>query len=227
MADWYRLGAKDDLVARAPFSTKIERHRIAIFVYARRLTAISDMCNHKGGPLSEGRGDGVYVQIPPVAPRKLLKHKPSHLLEAHPKTPGAPCRVLGISTTFLDEDNPRFATSDALLDHAMARAREVGAETQLIKLRSLNFKHCEGNYSTASNACTWPCAITERDPSDQLTSVYGGAGADVINMSLGKATTYAYQRGVTVVVAMGNDAVGEVRARRTSRSRAAPASIGR
>jgi lantibiotic leader peptide-processing serine protease len=52
----------------------------------------------------------------------------------------------------------------------------------------------------------------------------GGGGADVINMSLGalfprqgvgaatlavalgKATTYAYQRGVTVVVAMGNDA---------------------
>jgi len=52
----------------------------------------------------------------------------------------------------------------------------------------------------------------------------GGAGADVINMSLGalfprqgrgaaqlavalgKATTYAYQRGVTVVAALGNDA---------------------
>ena len=53
----------------------------------------------------------------------------------------------------------------------------------------------------------------------------GGAGADVINMSLGalfprqgvgaaklavalgKATTYAYQRGVTVIAALGNDAV--------------------
>ena len=221
MADWYRLGAKDELLARAPFSLKLERHRIAIFVHDGRLTAISDICNHKGGPLSEGRlrgefvtcpwhgweysvvtgkgpavydeeqvpvyaleerSDGVYVQIPPVAPRKLLKHKPSHLLEEHPKPPGAPGRVLGISTTFLDEGNPRFSTSDALLDHAMARARELGADTQLIRLRSLNFKHCEGNYSKASHACTWPCAITERDPEDQLTAVYEGLvhWADVV-----------------------------------------------
>ena len=31
--------------------------------------------------------------------RDELLHKLSHLLEAHPKTPGAPPRVLGISTT--------------------------------------------------------------------------------------------------------------------------------
>ena len=221
MADWHRLGSKDELLTRAPFSLKIERHRIAVFLYQGRLTAISDICNHKGGPLSEGRlhgefvtcpwhgweysvvtgkgpagydeeqvpvyaleerADGVYVQLPPVAPRKLLKHKPSHLLEEHAKAPGAPCRVLGISTTAMDDGNPRFSTSDALLEHAIARAGELKADTQLIKLRGLNFKHCEGNYSKASHACTWPCAITERDPEDQLTAVYEGLvhWADVV-----------------------------------------------
>jgi len=221
MPEWHRLGSKDELLALAPFATRIDRHRIAVFVYGSRLTAISDICNHKGGPLSEGRltgefvtcpwhgweysvvtgkgpagydeeqvpvyaleerPDGVYVQIPPVAPRKLLKHKPSHLLEEHPKPPGARCRVLGISTTAMDDGNPRFSTSDALLDHAMARASELAADTQLIKLRALSFRHCEGNYSKASRACTWPCAITERDPADQLTVVYEGLvhWADVV-----------------------------------------------
>src|SRR5439155_15899493 len=195
MATWHRLGDATVLRARIPFSVDVERHRIAVFLHGGRLTAISDICNHKGGPLSEGRlrgefvtcpwhgweysvvtgkgpagydeeqvpvyaleerPDGVYVQIPPIAPRKLLKHKPSHLLAEHPKEPGSPCRVLAISTTAMDEGNPRFSTSDALLDHAIGRARELGADTQLIKLRSLDFKHCEGNYSKASHACTWP-----------------------------------------------------------------------
>ena len=213
MSTWHRLGDASELRARVPCSVNVERHRIAVFLYNGRLTAISDICNHKGGPLSEGRlrdefvtcpwhgweysvvtgkgpagydeeqvpvyaleerPDGVYVQIPPIAPRKLLKHKPSHLLAEHPKEPGSPCRVLAISTTAMDEGNPRFSTSDTLLDHAIGRARELSADTQLIKLRSLDFKHCEGNYSKASHACTWPCAITERDPADQLTAVYEG-----------------------------------------------------
>ena len=221
MTTWHRVGTKDELLARAPVALQVERHRIAIFLHEGRLTAISDICNHKGGPLSEGRvrgefvrcpwhgweysvvtgkgpagydeeqvpvyaleerADGVYVGLPPVAPRRLLKHKPSHLLEEHPKAPGAPCRVLGISTTAMDDANPRFSTSDALLEQAISRARELKADTQLIKLRSLAFQHCEGNYSKASHACTWPCAITERDPADQLTAVYEGLvhWADVV-----------------------------------------------
>ena len=130
----------------------------------------------------EERQDGVYVQLPPVQPRKLVKHKPSHLLQEHPKPAGAPPRVLAISTTAMDEGNPRFSTSDALLDHALGRAGELGAETRLIRLRTLSFQHCEGNYSKASHACTWPCAITERDPDDQLTAVYEGLvhWADVV-----------------------------------------------
>jgi multimeric flavodoxin WrbA len=131
----------------------------------------------------EEREDGVYVRTPPVAPRKLLKHKPSHLLEEHPKPAGAPPRVLGLSTTAMDEANPRFSTSDHLLERALEHAGGVlGADTQYIKLRDLKFRHCEGNYSKAARACTWPCAITERDPDDQLTAVYEGLvhWADVV-----------------------------------------------
>jgi nitrite reductase/ring-hydroxylating ferredoxin subunit/multimeric flavodoxin WrbA len=225
MDTWHLLGTRDDLLARVPFATKIERHRVAVFHHEGRFRAISDICNHRGGPLSEGRlhgefvmcpwhaweysvitgkgpagydeeqvpvyaleerADGVYLKLPPEMPRHLLKHKPSHLLEAHPRTPGAPPRVLGISTTAMDDVNPRFSTSDALLDHALGHARDArGAETQLLRLRDLAFRPCEGNYSKAARACTWPCAITERDPGDQLTPVYEGLvhWADVVLIS--------------------------------------------
>jgi nitrite reductase/ring-hydroxylating ferredoxin subunit/multimeric flavodoxin WrbA len=222
MANWHRLGTKEEVAARAPYSVKLDRHTIAIFHYDGRIRAIGNGCNHKGGPLCEGRmrdeyvvcpwhgweysvltghgpegydeeqvpvfdtderADGVYVSTPPRLPRRLLKHKPCHLLDEHPKPAGAPPRVLGISTTAMDPTNPRFSTSDALLDHALGYARgSLGSETQLIRLRDLAFRHCEGNYSKAARACTWPCAITERDPNDQLTPVYEGLAhwADVV-----------------------------------------------
>jgi multimeric flavodoxin WrbA len=91
--------------------------------------------------------------------------------------------VLGISTTAMDEANPRFSTSDVLLEHALAHASAaLGADTQLLRLRELRFRPCEGNYSKAARACTWPCAITERDPEDQLARVYEGLvhWADVV-----------------------------------------------
>ncbi len=85
----------------------------------------------------------------------------------------------------MDADNPRFSTSDALLDAAMSHPAAGGAETRLVRLRDLAFRACEGNYSKASHACTWPCAITERDPGDQLTPVYEGLvhWADVVLIS--------------------------------------------
>ena len=179
-------------------------------------SAISDICNHRGGPLSDGRlhgefvmcpwhaweysvitgkgpegydeeqvpvyrletrDDGVYVELPPVMPRSLLKHKPSHLLEPHPKPADAPPRVLGISTTGMDAVNPRFSTSDCLLEHAVAHLGAQGADTSVIRLRELAFRHCEGNYSKASHACTWPCAITERDPDRRAHAGLRGPGA--------------------------------------------------
>ena len=125
----------------------------------------------------------VSVATPPVMPRKLIAHKPLHLLEEHAKPIGAPPRILGISTTAMDDTNPRFSTSDILLQHALTHAgAQLHADTQLIRLRELSFRHCEGNYSKAARACTWPCAITERDPEDQLTAVYEGLihWADVV-----------------------------------------------
>jgi nitrite reductase/ring-hydroxylating ferredoxin subunit/multimeric flavodoxin WrbA len=132
------------------------------------------------------RPDGVYVETPPVTPRKLMKHEPHPLLTPAPKPAGAPPRVLGIATTAMDEANPRFSTSDALLAHAMRHAKDgLRADTQTIQLRDLKFRPCEGNYSKASHACIWPCAITERDPEDQLTGVYAGLvnWADVVLIS--------------------------------------------
>jgi nitrite reductase/ring-hydroxylating ferredoxin subunit/multimeric flavodoxin WrbA len=219
---WHRLGTRDELLARVPFATRIEQHTVAVFHYEGAFRAIGNTCNHKGGPLCEGRmrgefvvcpwhaweysvvtgrgpegydeeqvpvfsveerADGVYAATPPSSPRKLAKHKPCHLLSEHAKRPGTPPRVLGISTTAMDGGNPRFSTSDALLEHALAAARaRLGAETNLVRLRDLRFSPCEGNYSKAARACTWPCAITERDPADELTEVYEGLvhWADVV-----------------------------------------------
>jgi nitrite reductase/ring-hydroxylating ferredoxin subunit/multimeric flavodoxin WrbA len=222
MDTWHPLGDRENLLAQVPFAVKLDRHRIAVFHHDGAFRAIADGCNHRGGPLSEGRlhgeyvmcpwhgweysvitgrgpqgfdeeqvpvfaieerPDGVWIKTPPVMPRKLLKHKPSHLLEDHPKPAGAPPRVLGLSTTMMDSANPRYSTSDALLEHALAHAGSTrGADTRLVRLRDLDFRPCEGNYSKASRACTWPCAITERDPADQLTEVYEGLvhWADVV-----------------------------------------------
>ncbi len=210
---WHQIGPRDEVLRRARFSVTHADYSIALFSHEGRLRAIGNRCNHKGGPLCEGRLRGEFVQCPwhgweysvitgkgpmgydeeqvptfaveerngvffvatpPTMPAQLIDHKPSHLLDDHLKPVGSPPRMLGISTTGMDGENPRFSTSDALLDHALANAAKLGADTQLIRLRDLAFRHCEGNYSKAARACTWPCAITERDPSDQLGAVYEG-----------------------------------------------------
>jgi nitrite reductase/ring-hydroxylating ferredoxin subunit/multimeric flavodoxin WrbA len=225
MSTWHRLGTKDELLARVPFAVKLDRHTIAVFHYDGGFRAISGSCNHKGGPLADGRlhgeyvmcpwhaweysvvtgkgpegygedaaavftveerADGIFVATPPATARKVMKHEPHPLLTPAPKPAGAPPRVLGIATTAMDEANPRFSTSDALLAHAMRHAKDgLHADTQTIQLRDLKFRPCEGNYSKASHACIWPCAITERDPEDQLTAVYAGLvnWADVVLLS--------------------------------------------
>ncbi len=123
----------------------------------------------------EERPDGVYLDTDPVTPRHLVRHDPHPLTVIAPRPLGAPPRVLGISTTAMDAGNPRFSTSDHLLEVAVEHARtRLGAETRLIRLSDLRFRACEGNYSKSAQACTWPCAITERDPEDQLTPVYEG-----------------------------------------------------
>ena len=85
----------------------------------------------------------------------MLTEGSRSLVRESPSSPRAAGSLSGVAIWAEKARNqriadPRFSTSDALLGHASERARELGADTQLINLRSLDFKHCEGNYSKAS-----------------------------------------------------------------------------
>src|SRR4030095_4113700 len=81
--------------------------------------------------------------------------------------------VLGISTTNFNTSLPRYSTSEAALEKALVYAKEkYNAETRMIRLRDLKFRHCEGYYSQHENACTWPCSISEMEPHDGMNEVY-------------------------------------------------------
>jgi nitrite reductase/ring-hydroxylating ferredoxin subunit/multimeric flavodoxin WrbA len=83
-------------------------------------------------------------------------------------------RILGISTTNAnDKVAPRQSTSEDALNFALKYAKNnLGAETVMIKLRQLEFNHCEGYYSKNANACIFPCSISERDSEDQMIQIY-------------------------------------------------------
>ena len=59
-----------------------------------------------------------------------------------------------------------------VLSVIIAAGKKFGAETKMIRLNDLKFRHCEGYFSKSLHACTWPCSITQMDPSDQLDQVY-------------------------------------------------------
>ncbi len=107
-----------------------------------------------------------------AATRRTHGDHPPHPLARKVVRADGPIRVVGISTTSMDINNPRYSTSDALLDIAMEHAASSGAETRTIRLAQLKFRACEGYYSKAAHACTWPCSITQMDPGDQLEQVY-------------------------------------------------------
>jgi multimeric flavodoxin WrbA/nitrite reductase/ring-hydroxylating ferredoxin subunit len=126
----------------------------------------------------------LLVSEAPVTKRSRGEHKPQPLARRIQRAPG-PVRVVGISTTNMDIANPRYSTSDALLAEAMQHAATLGVETKTIHLARLKFRPCEGYYSKSAHACTWPCSITQMDPSDQLEVVYEAIvhWADVILVS--------------------------------------------
>jgi len=137
-------------------------------------------CEHDSVPthavkVEDGR---VWVDMAEATPRKRGNRPPHPLTKITMRgQPGGalmsdPVRVVGISTTNMDVLNPRYSTSDKLLNVALARAREQGAETRLIRLADLKFRACEGYYSKSSRACIWPCSITQMDPDDQMARVY-------------------------------------------------------
>ncbi len=113
----------------------------------------------------------LWVRGEPATRRQKRPHARHPLARPLRREPG-PVRVAGLSTAAMDAANPRFSTSDALLETAIRHAGEQGCETRFIKLNDLKFRHCEGYYSKSAQACTWPCSITEMDPSDGLEQVY-------------------------------------------------------
>jgi nitrite reductase/ring-hydroxylating ferredoxin subunit/multimeric flavodoxin WrbA len=124
----------------------------------------------------------VLVKSVPLSKRSRLPHA-AHPLAREPVRAPGPIRVLGISTTAMTLGEPRYSTSEDLLDAAMKHATQtLECESQIIRLRELGFRACEGFYSKAARACTWPCSITQMDPSDQMEKVYEGVvhWADVI-----------------------------------------------
>jgi multimeric flavodoxin WrbA/nitrite reductase/ring-hydroxylating ferredoxin subunit len=105
--------------------------------------------------------------------RHRLPHDPHPLdRDPTPRPPG-PLRVVGISTTVMDNRYPRYSTSEALLESALEEARkEHSLEAREIKLRELSFRACEGYYSKSAHACTWPCSISQMDSKDGMNVVY-------------------------------------------------------
>jgi len=117
--------------------------------------------------------------------RNRKPHDPHPLARKIERAPGG-VRVAGISTTNMDEANPRYSTSDALLQVCLDHARDaLQCETKLIRLSALKFRNCEGYYSKSAHACTWPCSITQMDDKDELTAVYEALvhWADVVLVS--------------------------------------------
>jgi nitrite reductase/ring-hydroxylating ferredoxin subunit/multimeric flavodoxin WrbA len=118
--------------------------------------------------VADGR---VLIDIASATKRTRKPHDPHPLSRKIERAPG-PLRLAGISTTAMDEANPRFSGSDHLLNHAIRAAATQGAEGRLIRLSALKFRACEGYYSKSARACTWPCSITQMDSGDQMDQVY-------------------------------------------------------
>ena len=129
----------------------------------------------------------LQVRTDNASARSRKPHEPHPLARPVELRGGAgPTRVVGISTTNMDEANPRYSTSEALLSIALEHARDaLGCEARLIRLSALKFRNCEGYYSKSANACTWPCSITQMDSGDEMTEVYEALvhWADVVLVS--------------------------------------------
>src|SRR5271167_422016 len=208
--NWVDVGHAE-VFSKTPLKRVTAKNRdLAVSFKDGKFGALSNFCNHVGGPLGDGRLDGDYIMCPwhnwkfhrcsgfgepgfeedriPAYPvkvesgrvfvdleaatkRQKKPHDPHPLSRQVERTPG-PLRLAGISTTAMDAANPRFSGSDHLLAQALKAARDLEAETRLIKLNDLKFRACEGYYSKSAQACTWPCSITQMDATDEMDQVY-------------------------------------------------------
>lgn len=128
----------------------------------------------------------LFINIKEESERVRATYNKGSDLSREPKREAGKIRVLGISTTAMDKNNPRFSTSEELLKKALQQAQSnLDVETKIIALSDLNFRHCEGFYSKSEKACTWPCSITKMDPQDEMRQVYEALvhWADVVILS--------------------------------------------
>lgn len=131
-------------------------------------------------------GDSLFINVNGESARVRAEYNPGSNLSREPKREPGKIRVLGLSTTAMDKDHPRFSTSEELLKKALGKAAtDIEVETEFLALSDLNFRHCEGFYSKSEKACTWPCSITKLDPQDEMIQVYENLvhWADVVIVS--------------------------------------------
>jgi len=113
----------------------------------------------------------LFVDLDSATKRNKLPHAPHPLTKKIEREPGG-VRLVGISTTAMNKDFPRYSTSDHLLNTALDYAASKGCETKLFKLNEMNIRACEGYYSKSAKACTFPCTITQIDQSDEMEKIY-------------------------------------------------------
>jgi len=123
-------------------------------------------------PLKIENGD-LFIQLEAPIERIKPTYNPGPAVGREPQRSPGKIRVLGLSTTAMDKNHPRFSTSENLLKSTLQALQTEGqVETQFLALSDLNFRACEGFYSKSEKACTWPCSITKMDPQDQMVQVY-------------------------------------------------------
>jgi len=192
---------------------------LVLFNFNGRVTALGNVCLHKGGPLNEGKVaikyDGEYyvtcpwhgweynvttgkappgyedqqavydviirdgkilVSIKPTVMPLRAQHRNNpiqDLVDLQYQTSSSSLNILGISTSNTNPELPRISTSESALEKALDFAKEkYNANAVMLRLRDLEFRHCEGYYSRNERACTWPCSISEMDSSDGMNEVY-------------------------------------------------------
>ncbi len=128
----------------------------------------------------------LFINIKEETERVRAVFNPGSTLGREPVREPGKIRILGLSTTAMDKNHPRFSTSEELLKSALARVKkEMDVESKFLALSDLNFRACEGFYSKSERACTWPCSITKMDPKDEMIQVYENIvhWADVVVVS--------------------------------------------
>lgn len=115
----------------------------------------------------------LFIDLKNESERIKPSYNPGNHVGREPQREPGKLRVLGLSTTAMDREHPRFSTSEELLKGALTQAQaSLDVETSFLALSELNFRHCEGFYSKSEKACTWPCSITKMDPTDEMVKVY-------------------------------------------------------